>query len=92
MVFRGEFSKKKYFLDRIDGPVNGENVYFNIKMVNYGPKLNVRFPEGPVGGRGFHCIENRIVDVTVSMPDTKGSSPGPSNEGLLNWYLLLLRK
>jgi hypothetical protein len=88
MVFRGEFYKKIYFLDRIDGPVNGENVYFNIIMVNYGPKLNVRFP----GCGGFHCIENRIVDVTVSMPDTKGSSPGPSNQGLLNWYLLLLRK
>jgi len=42
------FTKKIYFLDRIDGPVNGENAYFNIIMVNYGPKLNVRFPEGPV--------------------------------------------
>jgi hypothetical protein len=58
MVFRGEFSKKLYFMDRIEGPVNGENVYFNIKMVNYGPKLNVRFPEGPVGGLHFNAIKS----------------------------------
>ena len=57
MVFRGEFYKKIYFLDRIDGPVNRENVYLNIIGVNSGLKLNVRFPEGPVVGGSIHCIE-----------------------------------
>jgi len=50
MVFRGEFYKKIYFLDRIDGPVNRENVYLNIIGIHSGPILNVRFSEGPVVG------------------------------------------